>query len=247
MGADAAALRARDSRGGERSIPEIDAALAPLSASARVAWALEHLPSNAIVSSSFGIQAAVMLHLVTRVAPRIPVVLLDTGYLFPETYRFIDELVARLDLNLQVYRAELSAAWQEARWGRPWEEDGSTLDEYNRRNKIEPMQRACRALAAGTWFAGLRREQSSTRRTRAFAERAQDCIKVYPILDWTHADVHRYLGRHDLPYHPLWAQGYVSVGDVHSTAPLLPGMLEEETRFRGRTRECGLHIGGDGI
>ncbi|MCV5991409.1 phosphoadenosine phosphosulfate reductase family protein, partial [Escherichia coli] len=74
------------------------------------------------VSSSFGIQAAVMLHLVTRAKADIPVILTDTGYLFAETYRFIDELTDALNLNLKVYRAKESANWQEARYGKLWEQ-----------------------------------------------------------------------------------------------------------------------------
>ena len=65
--------------------------------------------------------------------------------------------------------------------------------------------------------------------------------KVYPLIDWTNRDVHRYLVKHDLPYHPLWDEGYVSVGDWHTSRPLTPGMTEEETRFFGLKRECGLH------
>ena len=81
-----------------------------LRAADRVAAALECLPGQHVLSSSFGAQAAVSLHLVTRLAPRIPVILIDTGYLFPETYRFIDELTQRLDLNLKVYRSAQSAS-----------------------------------------------------------------------------------------------------------------------------------------
>ena len=87
----------------------------------RVEWALENLPGNHILSSSFGAQSAVMLHLLTQVQSDIPVVLTDTGYLFPETYQFIDELTERLNLNLHVYRADMSAGWQEARYGKLWE------------------------------------------------------------------------------------------------------------------------------
>ncbi|MHA6384047.1 phosphoadenosine phosphosulfate reductase domain-containing protein, partial [Escherichia coli] len=78
----------------------------------RVAWALDNLPGEYVLSSSFGIQAAVSLHLVNQIRPDIPVILTDTGYLFPETYRFIDELTDKLKLNLKVYRATESAAWQ---------------------------------------------------------------------------------------------------------------------------------------
>jgi len=182
-----------------------------------------------------------MLHLVNRLCPRIPVILIDTGYLFPETYRFIDTLVARLDLDLRVYRADLSPAWLEARHGRLWEQGVAGIKCYNQIMKVEPMERALRELGVGTWFAGLRREQSRTRRELPVIQIKDGRYKIFPILDWTHRDIHRYLKHHDLPYHPLWEQGYVSVGDWHSSAPLTAGMLEEETRFFGLKRECGLH------
>ena len=96
--------------------------LAGLRAEQRVEYALKHLRGAHALSSSFGAQSAVMLHLVNQVAPGIPVILTDTGHLFPETYRFIDELSDRLKLNLKIYRAALSPAWQEARYGRLWEQ-----------------------------------------------------------------------------------------------------------------------------
>ena len=93
-----------------RALAELNVALARLSAEQRVGWVLEKIPGEHVLSSSFGAQAAVSLHLVTRQRPAMPVVLIDTGYLFPETYRFVDELTGRLALNLRVYRAPLSLA-----------------------------------------------------------------------------------------------------------------------------------------
>lgn len=215
--------------------------LAGRSARDRIRWALKRLPGNHVLSSSFGVQAAVMLHLLTREQPDIPVVVIDTGYLFPETYRFIDRLTGQLDLNLKVYRAGLSPAWQEARYGRLWEHGPAGLERYNRMNKVEPMQRALEELSAGTWFAGLRRSQSRTRTATPFLTRKHGRYKVHPIADWTERDVARYLKRHGLPRHPLWEQGYVSVGDVHTTHPLERGMEAEQARFFGWKRECGLH------
>ena len=90
-------------------------------------------------------------------------ILTDTGYLFPETYQFIDELTDKLKLNLQVYRAKESAAWQEARYGKLWEQGVEGIEKYNEINKVEPMNRALKELNAQTWFAGLRREQSGSR------------------------------------------------------------------------------------
>ena len=212
-----------------------------LSAEHRIEWALRYLPGNHIMTSSFGIQAALMLHLVTRIVPDIQVVLVDTGYLFAETYGFIDQLADRLQLNLQVYRAEQSPAWQESRYGRLWEQGLAGIQHYNRINKVEPLQRALKGLEVGSWFAGLRRQQSDSRSSLPVVRVQDGRFKIHPVIDWHNRDVHRYLQQHQLPYHPLWEQGYVSVGDMHTSRPLELGMREEETRFFGLKRECGIH------
>jgi len=228
-------------------LTDINADLEARSAQERIAWALEHLPGDHIVSSSFGAQSAVMLHLLTQAKADIPVVLTDTGYLFPETYQFIDTLVERLSLNLHVYQSSMSAAWQEARFGRLWEKGVEGIEQYNRMNKVEPMQRALKALNAGTWFAGLRRSQSDSRERLPVLQKVNGQFKIYPIIDWSNKDLHYYLKNNDLPYHPLWEQGYVSIGDWHTTQSLQEGMSEQDTRFFGLKRECGLHEFGDGI
>lgn len=218
-----------------------NAALAHLDAVDRVRWILERLPGEHVVTSSFGAQAAVMLHLAVSVRADVPVVLLDTGYLFPETYRFVDELASRLRLNLHVYRAAESSAWQEARFGRLWEQGVEGIERYNRLNKVEPLQRALADLGVQTWISGLRRSQSATRAAVPFVEHRDGRWKVHPIADWTDRDVGRYLKSHGLPYHPLWEQGYVSIGDWHSTHSLAEAGSAEATRFFGLKRECGIH------
>jgi phosphoadenosine phosphosulfate reductase len=224
------------------AVAQANRLLARRSAAERVAWALENLPATHVLTSSFGAQAAVSLHLVTRLRPDIPVILIDTGYLFPETYRFVDQLTALLDLDLRVYRCPVSPAWQEARFGRRWEQGLDGLNAYNYDNKVEPMQRALRELDVGTWFAGLRRTQASSRAEIDFLNwSGGERYKVHPIADWSDRDVHRYLTKHGLPYHPLWEKGYVSIGDAHSTRPLGEVERIEQTRFAGLKRECGLH------
>lgn len=231
----------------KEDLADINEMLEQMTAQERVAWALDNLPDTHIVSSSFGAQSAVMLHMLTKVQPDIPVVLTDTGYLFPETYKFIDELVEKLNLNLHVYSAIMSSAWQEARFGRLWEQGIEGIEKYNKMNKVEPMQRALNDLDAGTWFAGLRRSQSDTRGKLPVLQKAGQQFKMYPIIDWSNKDLHYYLKDNELSYHPLWEQGYVSIGDWHTTQSLQEGMSEQDTRFFGLKRECGLHEFGDGI
>jgi len=219
----------------------VNEALWKATAEERVAWAHEQFGETAVLSTSFGVQAAVMLALANRVIPGIKVVFIDTGYLFPETYRFADELTARLKLNLKVYRPVDSSAWLEARHGRLWEKGLDGLEAYNRLVKVEPMQRALNELGARAWLAGLRRQQAGTREKLPVAGLQDGRVKIHPIVDWTDRDVHRFLEKNGLPYHPLWHQGYVSIGDTHSSRPLTGDLTPEQTRFFGLKRECGLH------
>jgi len=223
------------------SVVHYDTLLAAMSAQERVRWALQHLHGRPALTSSFGAQAAVGLHLLSQVRPNIPVILIDTGYLFAETYRFIDQLVARLSLNLHVFRPELSPAWLEARHGQLWQEGRQGIRRYNELAKMAPMARALADLDVGIWFAGLRRGQAASREDIHFLHNTTQRWKVHPIADWTDRDVYTYLRRHDLPYHPLWSKGYLSIGDTHTTRPFQAGMPPEEMRFFGLQRECGIH------
>jgi len=232
---------AADPADAEHDANSLESRLAAMDAVGRVRHVLDHLATHPLLSSSFGAQAAVALHLVTREAPGIPVVLIDTGYLFAETYRFIDQLAERLRLNLHVHRAETSPAWFEARHGRLWEQGRDGIERYNELRKVEPMRRALAELKADAWFAGLRRRQSRSRQHAPIIERRNGLWKVHPLADWSDRDVGEYLRRHRLPYHPLWDAGYVSIGDVHTSSPLQDGGAAEDTRFFGLQRECGLH------
>lgn len=211
------------------------------SASDRVRWAHATYGDKLVLSTSFGVQSAVMLHLVVSLSPNIPVIFVDTGYLFPETYRFAQELTERLKLNLKTYVPRQTAAQQEALHGKQWEQGIEGLTRYNQLNKVEPMNRAVTELGATAWLSGLRRNQSSSRENRKVAEQQNKIVKVYPIIDWSDRDIYNYLTENNLPYHPLWDMGYVSVGDWHSTSKFGKGMSAEETRFGGLKRECGLH------
>ncbi|MGB5446151.1 MAG: phosphoadenylyl-sulfate reductase [Psychromonas sp.] len=238
---DLSYLQTLDKAQATEALAEANKQLEQMTAQQRVRWALENLESEFVLSSSFGIQAAVCLHLITQEKADTPIILTDTGYLFPETYKFIDDLTTRLNLNLKIYRAEQSSAWQEARYGKLWEQGVEGLTRYNLINKVEPMKRALKELNAKTWFSGLRRSQASSRGHLPVLSIQNGCFKFLPIIDWSNKQVHYYLQENNLEYHPLWEQGYVSVGDVQTSRPLEAGMSEEETRFFGLKRECGLH------
>lgn len=182
-----------------------------------------------VLSTSFGAQAAVMLHRVTQIIPDIPVVFVDTGYLFPETYRFAADLTKRLKLNLHTYRPLRTPAQQEALDGKRWEGDEDAKHAYNLENKVEPMNRAILDLGATGWLSGLRRDQSKRRAGLDYEEVQGAVTKYYPILDMNSRDVYYYLKENGLPNHPLVDLGYTSIGDVHST------------ELGAQRDECGLH------
>lgn len=238
---NATTMELRETGGGEE-IASLAAELAALDAGGRLRLLHERYGPRLVATTSFGLQAVVMLHLLHRHAPAVPVVFIDTGYLFPETYRYAQQVTEMLSLDLRVYQPLMTSARQEALYGRLWEDGEQGLERYAVLNKVEPMNRALRELGADVWVSGVRRSQSSTRAFRPFAERQSKTTKVYPILDWPDARVAAYLHEHGLPRHPLEAQGYATMGDWHSTRPRAAGEDGEATRFDGRKYECGLHL-----
>jgi phosphoadenosine phosphosulfate reductase len=222
--------------------PEIlSADIANLRAGDRIRLLYEQLGDHLVATTSFGIQSAVMLHLIHEHAPKIPVVFIDTGFLFPETYRYAEDLISRLNIDLRVYQPSVSAARMQALWGNLWENGKEGADRYAMLTKIEPMNRALRETGADVWLSGLRRSHSQTRIDRPFVERQKKTLKAYPILDWADAQVDLYLHQHGLPRHPLAEKGYRTMGDWHSTRPVEDGD-PESTRFNGEKYECGLHL-----
>ena len=217
----------------------VEAQLQQRSAQDIVRWALDRWGDSVLLTTSFGVQAAVMLHLVSREREGVDVVFIDTGFHFPETYQFADELAQRLPIRLHVYQPQVSAEWFVAREGKLWEQD---LDRYDRLRKVEPMQQALLELDPDATFAGLRRGQTRHRASLRHVEHADGRYKVCPILRWSTRDVFQYLKAHDLPFHPLHARGYPSIGDWHSTRPITPGEDERAGRFNGLKQECGLHL-----
>lgn len=217
-----------------------------------VAWACDEFGDSVAVSSSFGADSAVMLHLCSQVKPDIKVVAVDTGFLFPETIAFAEALRARLNLNLHFYRPKVERELFLAEHGKMWR---SSPDACCAMNKREPFDRAKRELGVLAWLTGIRREQSATRKNSPIASRDHlGLLKLCPIATWTSRDVHYYLLENDLPYHPLRAQGYLSIGchpeEGFCTNKVKAGEDPRSGRWAGFDKtECGLHVheSGGGI
>lgn len=204
-----------------------------------IAWAADRFLPRLAATSSFQTQSVALLHMISRVRPDLPVIFLDTGYHFPETLAFRDQLVEWFGLTVRVVRSSVSRAEFLARYGDALYRRDPDLCCYI--NKVEPMRRALEVLDA--WISGIRRDQTPNRATTRAIERLPDGrLKINPLVTWTHKDLWSYIHRHNLPAHPLFQQGYLSVGCAPCTAPVAPGEDERSGRWAGTGKtECGLH------
>ena len=227
--------------------------LEPLDARSRLLWAYEQFGSGFALTTSFGIQSSVLLHLLSGMdrARDIPVIWVDTGYLPPETYRYAEELRERFDLNLHIAQSSSSAARMEALHGRLWESGVvEDMELYLKIRKVEPLEEAMHRLQVSCWASGVRRAQTDTRRSMTALDPIRGRFSLRPLLEWTSRDVFYYMKENDLPQHPLFEKGYSTVGDWHSSGPDGLETTGRDTRFAGLKQECGIHLPGvmgDGI
>lgn len=232
----------------ESYVEQLNAQLADKMADEIVQWAAAAFGKSLVLSSSFGIQSAVMLHLVTSntlADARVPVVLIDTGYLPRETYLFAASLEKQMNLDVRVYQSPITPARMEALYGKLYEmETPEAHRQYGFMRKVEPMQRALKELEATALLVGVRAEQTAHRQGMQVVNIQDGRLKICPILKWSKQDVDDYMARHSLPYHPLKAQGYESVGDWHSSRPVTEADKGNDRagRFNGKVQECGLHV-----
>ncbi|SRR5579883_2892556 len=197
-----------------------------------------------VVTSSFQAECVALVHMLIARRPRIPVLFLDTGYHFAETYSYRDEIAARWNLNLVNLQPKLSVEQQESQFGILHE---SSPDRCCAMRKVEPLFSALESYA--TWFTGLRREQS---KSRAALETVADfklpsgkvLRKISPLADWTTRDVWLYMKQHGIPMLPLYDEGYTSIGCAPCTSKPLDPADERSGRWGGRKLECGIHIQG---
>jgi phosphoadenosine phosphosulfate reductase len=187
------------------------------------------------ITCSFQAEDVVVLHMLRAIAPRIPVLFLDTVHHFADTYAYRDDLTERWDLNLVNLRAAAPSPglWQ------------TSTDACCARHKVEPLFSALEAY--DVWFTGLRREQSPSRAHLAHLEpfrlpSGQTIRKVSPVATWTTRDVWRYAREHEIPLLPLYDAGYTSIGcEPCTTRPLDPSD-PRSGRWQGQKLECGIHI-----
>ena len=202
-------------------------------------WAIDTFWPQIAMSSSFQTQSMPLLHMATRIRRDLLIFFLDTSYHFWDTLIFREQVASEWKLNvLDLYR--------DPRWNHFARQNSRSLplndpDLCCYLNKVQPMQKALTDMRA--WITGIRRDQTPTRAHSKILELKPDgLLKINPLLNWTKADVEKYIQENNLPAHPLFAQGYRSIGCAPCTMAVGLGDDERAGRWAGRGKtECGLH------
>jgi phosphoadenosine phosphosulfate reductase len=197
-------------------------------------------PGRVALVSSFGADAAVLLHMVSKIDKATPVIFVDTGQHFPETLDYRDQLCDMLGLT-NVISAEPQAETiaQEDPEKFLFVSDPDRCCEIR---KVRPLAEAIEGFDA--WITGRMGFQSATRAALPLFEAEGDRIKINPLVGWSAKDVLDYIAEAKLPRHPLVAKGFPSIGCLPCTSPVRPGEDERAGRWRGRGKtECGIHLG----
>jgi len=205
--------------------------------------AIKWFAPKIVVACSFGAEDVVLVDMVHRIDPSIPLFYLDTDFLFPETYATRDRIIQQYALKpAQVIQVQslLTPDQQAAQHGPAlW---STEPDRCCQLRKVEPLTRVLKGYDA--WITGIRRDQSPTRANAGLIEWDSkfQLVKVNPLARWTWADVWTYIKVYEVPYNPLHDQNYPSIGCTHCTAPVAPGEDPRAGRWKTFTKtECGLH------
>jgi phosphoadenosine phosphosulfate reductase len=189
--------------------------------------------------SSYGAESAVLLHMVAQIDRDVPVVFTNTQKMFGETLAYRDELSERLGLtDLRVFRPDPRLLAAKDANGMRWSYDPDGCCEIR---KVEPLRRALAPFDA--WISGRKGFQAGTRTAMPRFEEDEGRLKINPLADWNKAQLDGYFEEHDLPRHPLEAQGYLSIGCAPCTSKVKPGEDPRAGRWRGWDKvECGIHV-----
>ncbi len=220
-------------------LAEVNRALAEATPEAVLAWTWERFQPDVILTCSFQHDGVVLAHMLRTIAPAVPVVFIDTGFHFPETLAYRDEIHRRFGIDVVALTPIVPREQFAAEHG---------LDLYARNpdlcchiNKVEPLKRRLPGVRA--WINGRRRDQTATRQDIQTVEAFQGGLyKINPLATWTSRDTFYYMERHGIPTHPLFDLGYASIGCAPCTRPVVAGEQERDGRWAGASKvECGLH------
>jgi phosphoadenosine phosphosulfate reductase len=204
-------------------------------------WAVDRFGPHLVMTSNFGVEGVVVIDKLARIAPQVPVIYLETGFQFGETDQLKERIRERYRINIVEQRAELSVAEQNHLYGKKLYERDPDL--CCRIRKVEPLKQALSGYDG--WIAALRRDQSPSRANIGVVEwnARHGLVKIHPLAAWTRRDVWDYILRNKLPYHPLYDDGYASIGCKPCTRRVAAGAHERSGRWEGQGKlECGIHL-----
>lgn len=208
-----------------------------------LAAAIGRYAPKIVLACSFGAEDVVLVDMVQKLDPSVPLFYLDTDFLFPETYATRDRVIERYQLTpahvLQVKSALTPDQQRELHGDALWSKDP---DRCCQLRKVEPLARVLGGFNA--WITGIRRDQAPTRANAGLMEwdGRFGLVKVNPLARWTWADVWTYINLHEVPYNPLHDRNYPSIGCIHCTAPVAAGEDPRAGRWKNFAKtECGLH------
>ena len=208
-------------------------------------WSYKIFNRNLAFTTSFGIQSSVLLHLIqsSSLKDKVKILWIDTGYLPKETYEYANTLINQLSLNITILQSEISPAHMEAMHGKLWESNRvEDINKYHQIRKVDPLDNALKKYSINCWGSGVRAQQTTNREKMKFIELIRDTLSIRPLLGWSQKDIFYYMKEKNLPQHPLFMQGYSTVGDWHSSSAESSNAQGRSTRFSGIKQECGLHV-----
>ncbi len=228
-----------------KSIRETSKDLEKLSAQDQLQWGFEQFNERFVLTTSFGIQSAVLLHMTLglKTNDKPKVIWIDTGYLPKETYNYAEELTQLFELNLVVAQSPISPARMEAIHGRLWETGvQKDLEKYHKIRKVDPLENAFSENKVQCWASGVRKGQTKNRQSMSHIDFIRERLTLRPLLNWTKKDIFYYMKNNNLPQHPLFEKGFSTVGDWHSSKADNSDSEGRSTRFGGLSEECGIHL-----
>ena len=206
--------------------------LASLSATERIAWAIRTFASGLYALTSAGVDSALLLDHMVQTENSVPVIHINTGFLPKETLSFRDSLQQRYGLQLYEFGPDKKQV-KRITTQKLWDVD---LAQYSKVTKLDPLHKAIEELGVQALLTGVRGDQTENRATLGYIGLGNDGeLRINPFIDWSKSQVTDYITSHNLPRNPLYAQGFESVGDWHTTRP-------GKNRSGRTVMECGLHM-----
>lgn len=203
-------------------------------------WAFDEFQDGVTIATGFGAEGVALIDMAVRINPRADVFFLDTAFLFSETHDLRRRLEDRYQIEIRVFKTDITPEQQELRFGaKLW---STNPDLCCRLRKLEPLKDALQGRRA--WITAIRQDQTLERSNARVIE--WDCqwrlVKINPLVRWNKHQVWEYIARNDVPFNPLHDRGYPSIGCTHCTRPVREGEDERAGRWSGRAKkECGMH------